>query len=157
MQRQAVGRRNVETHPGQQHHPGFLRLQVSPLDVCKHRDLAVQVQVVRAGAQALVAAVAVPGASTAEQAEMLDQMEQVLPGLGDFAPYALDARNRWVGRSLADINLRGATGATVLAIQRGEDAVLTPTGHDTLIAGDVLVLTGTSEAIEAARELLGSR
>lgn len=112
---------------------------------------------VRAGAQALVAAVAVPGASTAEQAEMLDQMEQVLPGLGDFAPYALDARNHWVGRSLAEVNLRGATGATVLAIRRGEEAVLTPTGHDTLAAGDVLVLTGTSEAIEAARELLGRR
>lgn len=112
---------------------------------------------VRAGAQALVAAVAVPGASTAEQAEMLDQMEHVLPGLGDFAPYALDSRNPWVGRTLAEINLRGATGATVLAIRRGEDAVLTPTGHDTLAAGDMLVLTGTSEAIEAARELLGRR
>jgi CPA2 family monovalent cation:H+ antiporter-2 len=112
---------------------------------------------VRAGAQALVAAVASPGASAAEQAEMLDQMEQLLPGLGDFAPYAIDPSNRWVGCTLAQINLRGATGATVLAIRRGAEAVLTPTGRETLEAGDVLVLTGTSEALAAARELLGKR
>ena len=109
---------------------------------------------VRAGAQALVAAVAVPGATADQQAEALDQMEQVLPGLGDLAPFALSEGNPWIGRSLVEINLRAVTAATVLAIRRGEDAVLTPDGSQRLILGDVLILTGTHDAIDAARRRL---
>ncbi len=109
---------------------------------------------VRAGAQALVAAVGVPGATADEQAEALDQMEQVLPGLGDLAPFALDDGNPWIGHSLAEINLRAVTAATVLAIRRGEDAVLTPDGSQRLNLGDVLILTGTHDAIDSARRLL---
>ncbi|MFO1494988.1 MAG: cation:proton antiporter [Lysobacterales bacterium] len=110
---------------------------------------------VRAGAQALVAAVAVPGASHDEQVQALDQMEQLLPGLGDLSPYTLSPGNRWIGRTLADINLRALTGATVLAIQRGEAAVLTPDGRQILALADVLILAGTHEAIEQARRHLG--
>lgn len=109
---------------------------------------------VRAGAQALVAAVAVPGATADQQAEALDQMETLLPGLGDLAPYALDDGNPWIGRTLAEINLRAVTAATVLAIRRGEDAVLTPDGSQRLELSDVLILTGTHEAIDASRRYL---
>lgn len=109
---------------------------------------------VRAGAQALVAAVAIPGATRDEQAQALDQMEQLLPGLGDLAPFTLDAGNRWIGRTLAAVKLRAVTGATVLAIQRGDDAVLTPDGRQVLAAQDVLILAGTREAIDSAKEHL---
>ncbi|MEX0613183.1 MAG: TrkA C-terminal domain-containing protein, partial [Pirellulales bacterium] len=61
------------------------------------------------------------------------------------------------GKTLAQIELRGLTGATVLAIQRGEQSVLVPSGHERLKAGDVLAVTGTHDAVEAARELLSAR
>lgn len=111
---------------------------------------------VRAGAEALVAAVAIPGATTDEQAQALDQMEQLLPGLGDLAPFALESGNPWIGRTLAEINLRAVTAATVLAIRRGEDAVLTPDGKQALQQGDVLILTGTHDALDGARAHLRS-
>jgi CPA2 family monovalent cation:H+ antiporter-2 len=59
-----------------------------------------------------------------------------------------------IGRTLIDLNLRGLTGASVIAIMRREGSVAAPTGREVLERGDVLTLTGTSEAVEAARELL---
>jgi len=59
-----------------------------------------------------------------------------------------------VGRTLANLNLRGATGAIVLAIARGGEGVLVPTGHEELRADDVLALAGTHEAVAAAKQLL---
>ena len=59
-----------------------------------------------------------------------------------------------IGKSLADLNLRGITGATVLAIMRGEQGVLVPTAREVLRAGDILALAGTHDAIDAARKLL---
>jgi CPA2 family monovalent cation:H+ antiporter-2 len=59
-----------------------------------------------------------------------------------------------VGRTLAELDLRGLTGATVLAITRRAGAVLVPTASETLEPGDVLALAGTEEAIAAAQALL---
>ncbi len=52
------------------------------------------------------------------------------------------------------MNLRGRTGATVLAITRTHGGVLVPTADERLRAGDVLAVAGTHEAIEAARAAL---
>jgi CPA2 family monovalent cation:H+ antiporter-2 len=62
-----------------------------------------------------------------------------------------------VGKTLAQIELRGLTGATVLAIQRGDRSVLVPSGHERLEAGDVLAIAGTRDAVEAAKTLLAAR
>jgi CPA2 family monovalent cation:H+ antiporter-2 len=78
----------------------------------------------------------------------------LLPGLGVPTLVQLEPPNAAVGRSLASLNLRGVTGATVLAITRQEQGVLLPTAKDPLRAGDVLALAGSTEAIEAARQLL---
>lgn len=59
-----------------------------------------------------------------------------------------------VGQSLAGLNLRGVTGATVLAITRGQEGLLIPTAKEALQAGDVLALAGSHDAIDAARALL---
>ena len=65
----------------------------------------------------------------------------------------LDAHSPAVGRSLAELNLRGATGATVLAILRNQ-GMLVPTAREVLEEGDVLALAGTHEAISSATTLL---
>jgi monovalent cation:H+ antiporter-2, CPA2 family len=59
------------------------------------------------------------------------------------------------GRSLADVNLRSITGATVLAIlrDRGEQ-VLMPSGTQVLREGDLLAMIGSHDAVESARVLV---
>ena len=84
----------------------------------------------------------------------LEDVHRVVVGLGSPVPIPLPDEGRAVGKTLAEIRLRGLTGATVLAIQRGTEAVLIPTGHERLLAGDVLAVAGTPEAVEAARRLL---
>ncbi|WP_342376789.1 cation:proton antiporter [Myxococcus stipitatus] len=113
---------------------------------------------VRAGAQVIVAALAAqshskePGAAQDEHA--LDHVQGLLPGLGAPASVRLEETSPVAGKSLAEVNLRGLTGATVLAIQRGEESLSVPTAQEVLRVGDVLALMGTSEAVESAKSLL---
>ena len=58
-----------------------------------------------------------------------------------------------VGRTLKQTNLRGETGASVIGIRRAGEALF-PTGDERLEAGDTLVLTGSEDAVIAARALL---
>jgi K+/H+ antiporter YhaU regulatory subunit KhtT len=63
----------------------------------------------------------------------------------------------WVaGRTLADTELRRRTGATLVAVNRGDATAVHPSPADRLEAGDVLCLVGDEEQIAAARELLAS-
>ena|SRR5882762_10323069 len=105
---------------------------------------------VRAGAQVVVEALA-SGSGAAEPS----LSAPALPGMGSPVPFALHDGNPAVGRSLAALDLRAQTGATVLAIRRGRAGLLVPTGHELLQAGDVLALAGTREAVQAAKSLLG--
>jgi len=105
---------------------------------------------VRAGAEVLAEAFSAARPTPANN----PSLGQVLGGLGEPERFRLPAGSPAVGRTLADINLRGATGATVLAIARAGQTVLVPTGHKALQADDVLALAGTQESIEAARALL---
>lgn len=85
-----------------------------------------------------------------------DELEHILTGLGSPVPVELPPNGAAVGKTLAQIELRGLTGATVLAIQRGSQSVLVPSGHERLAAGDVLAIAGTHEAIAAAKRLLAA-
>jgi CPA2 family monovalent cation:H+ antiporter-2 len=86
----------------------------------------------------------------------LAELNRILGGLGSPIPLELEPGNPAVGKTLAEIRLRGLTGATVLAIRRGDESVLVPSGHEQLQPGDILAIAGTREAVEAARELLAS-
>ena len=112
---------------------------------------------VRAGAQAIVEALAAQSKVKGPGAEKDDlaDIHAILPGIGEPAPVRLQPTSLAIGKTLAQLNLRGLTGATVLAIRRGEEAVLVPTAHEVLRVGDVLALAGTRKAIDAAKEVLG--
>lgn len=118
---------------------------------------------VRAGAQVVLEALVeqahrggVEPKSAPHHAADLRAVQRLLPGLGEPTPVELEPSSPAVGRSLSQLNLRGVTGASVLAIQRGEEGVLVPTATDVLRAGDVLALTGTHAAIDAARAMLAA-
>ncbi len=85
----------------------------------------------------------------------VDRAETFLPGLGDLEAVQILPESAASGRTLAELNLRGVTGATVLAVRRADGTTKAPVAAEVLRPGDVLVLTGTVEAVEAAREVLG--
>ncbi|RKH03599.1 potassium transporter [Corallococcus praedator] len=113
----------------------------------------------RAGAQVIVEALAAQshakGGDDEPAPDVLHGVRQLLPGLGEPESVALGTSSAAVGRTLAELNLRGMTGATVLAIRRGTEGVLVPSAQEVLRAGDILALAGTHEAIDAAKGVLG--
>jgi CPA2 family monovalent cation:H+ antiporter-2 len=109
---------------------------------------------VRAGTQAIVETLLAQSRSGAHASSSLDELREVLPGIGEPTAIAISGNAVCVGRSLKELNLRGLTGATVLAIERGPAEIVVPTAEEVLRDHDTLVLTGTHEAVKAARELL---
>jgi CPA2 family monovalent cation:H+ antiporter-2 len=79
-----------------------------------------------------------------------------LPGLGSAQAIRLAPGARAVGQTLRQLDLRGLTGATVIAIDRHPADVVYPTPEETLRAGDTLVVTGAAGAVESARQLLSA-
>lgn len=61
-----------------------------------------------------------------------------------------------VGRTLLDLNLRNATGATVLAVRRATGTITSPHGGFALAAGDHIFLLGDDSDVLLARQLLTS-
>ena len=59
------------------------------------------------------------------------------------------------GRTLRDLHLRRETGASVIAVVRGDETFSNPAADLALAAGDDLVLVGAHQEVEAAFELLG--
>ncbi|MEZ4398633.1 MAG: cation:proton antiporter [Kofleriaceae bacterium] len=114
---------------------------------------------VRAGAEAIVEVLAAAGKRVAgqrpsEAAADLSSIDAVLPGLGAPTAVRVTAASALAGQTLAATNLRGATGATVLAIQRGDTSIPVPAATDTIEVDDVLALAGSTDAVAAARALL---
>jgi CPA2 family monovalent cation:H+ antiporter-2 len=113
---------------------------------------------VRAAAQAVIEALAAQTGAHAAHGPAVDPLEQarsLFPGLGAPIRFELPAGSSAVGRSLAQLELRAATGATVLAIVRDSAGLAVPDADAPLRAGDLLAIAGTAEAIAAAIELLG--
>ena len=113
----------------------------------------------RAGAEIVAMTLASGMANTpATDAQTTADMERVrmaLPGLGDPVSVRVSDSSPASGRTLAELNVRSRTGATVLAILRDGEQVLVPSGPDRIRAGDLLAIAGSGESVAAARELLG--
>lgn len=118
----------------------------------------------RAGAEILAHALArqLPSETRAKaesepERPVAESLTRLMSGFGEPVAWRVDEGTAAIERTLADLNLRGGTGATVLAIHRPDGEVVLPTGRERLHRGDVLVLAGTHDAIEAAKtQLAGS-
>ena len=111
----------------------------------------------RAGAQIIASALAhqmasVDGASS-DDTKLLEDLNAVLPGLGEPVAIRVVPQSIAVGRSLAQLNLRGATGATVLAIRRGDQQIPTPLGREVIQVNDVVAVAGAHDALAIARAI----
>jgi CPA2 family monovalent cation:H+ antiporter-2 len=110
----------------------------------------------RAGAQIIASALAQQMASTdgaSDDTRLLEDLNAVLPGLGEPVAIRVVPQSIAVGRSLAQLNLRGATGATVLAIKRGSQQIPTPLGREVIHSDDVVAVAGAQDAIAVARAI----
>jgi CPA2 family monovalent cation:H+ antiporter-2 len=112
----------------------------------------------RAGAEIVAMTLAsgmhnAPATDAAATADM-ERVRMALPGLGDPVSVRVGDASAASGHTLAELNVRGRTGATVLAILRDGEQVLVPSGPDRIRAGDVLAVAGSGESVAAARELL---
>jgi CPA2 family monovalent cation:H+ antiporter-2 len=113
---------------------------------------------VRAGAQVILESLAnqshVTAGSGTSAPVVRDELRRLVPGLGDTATVRIGPNGGSVGRTLKELDLRAQTGATVIAIERGETDLVYPTADQVLQPGDLLVLTGSEEAVTLARDIL---
>jgi CPA2 family monovalent cation:H+ antiporter-2 len=116
----------------------------------------------KAGAEIIVSALAGQMATpsdgkTTDPDRALHRLHDMLPGLGDPSPLRIESGSSADGRTLAEVDLRGQTGAAVLAIIRDGQPVLMPGGTEVLRVGDVLAVVGSREAIDDTRLLLAPK
>jgi CPA2 family monovalent cation:H+ antiporter-2 len=111
----------------------------------------------QAGAEVIGLALAKQMAAGGDAERLREGMEKAhtaLPGLGEPIAMRVTSEMPAAGKSLANLNLRGITGATVLAILRDNEYVAAPLGGEVVRPGDVLAIGGTHEATDAARALI---
>jgi CPA2 family monovalent cation:H+ antiporter-2 len=71
-----------------------------------------------------------------------------------IATHQIEADHWAVGRTVADLNLRAATGASILAIQRGERYLTSLLPEERIEQGDILFLMGDDSDVILARQHL---
>ncbi|MGL1934226.1 MAG: cation:proton antiporter [Fibrobacterales bacterium] len=113
---------------------------------------------VKAGAQVIASALQnqlnLKGKDTDTHQSSMDLVNKLLPGMGHPETVELKAESFAVDKSLSELNLRALTGALVMAISsQGKESAL-PTADTILRSGDVLVLSGSEEAIKSAHAML---
>ena len=66
----------------------------------------------------------------------------------------IDDASSVAGSALAEAEIRARTGASVVAVVRGDDVVPAPGGDDRLTPGATAVVVGSTQGIEAVRAIL---
>ena len=87
--------------------------------------------------------------------EALVAMQQQVEGLAiDWLTVA--PGSRFAGRTIADGQFRTQTGASVVAVVRGDTTIPAPGPETQFDAGDVVVAVGTADGLSRLRHLLSS-
>ena len=76
-----------------------------------------------------------------------------VPGLS-AGQVMVTAGSRYDGKPLGDTKARTRTGASIVAVVRGEHVLASPGPEEILQSSDVLVVIGTDEGIAAVRQLV---
>ncbi|GAB2757857.1 TrkA C-terminal domain-containing protein [Streptomyces bullii] len=67
----------------------------------------------------------------------------------------LSSTSHWNGRQLGDTRMRTETGVSIVAVLRRAEAIPSPGPGFRLAGGDVLIVIGTREGVDAAAAILG--
>lgn len=85
--------------------------------------------------------------------ERFADLTREIPGLV-AASVTVPVGSRFDGAVLGDTRARTLTGASVVAIVRGEDVIASPVPQETLRGGDALVVVGTEAGITGVRQIV---
>jgi K+:H+ antiporter len=58
------------------------------------------------------------------------------------------------GKMIAELRVRSQTGASIVGIERDGTSIVNPGPHEELESGDQVLLIGSEDQLQAARELL---
>jgi CPA2 family monovalent cation:H+ antiporter-2 len=92
-----------------------------------------------------------------EETATFEVVQRMLPGMGAIVPYRVERGSAAVGKTLRELNLRGRTGASVVAVSHDNERNPFPTADTRLSVGDLVALSGSEQAIDAAAALLRAR
>jgi K+/H+ antiporter YhaU regulatory subunit KhtT len=69
-----------------------------------------------------------------------------------FIPYevVIPSKAAIAGKTISELNFWHETGATIIAIERGTEIILSPGPYSSLLVGDILHLIGDDQALHAA-------
>lgn len=71
----------------------------------------------------------------------------------DYSITEIHPPRAWVGKSLADMELRPRFGVTVIAIKSGGTLKVSPAGEECFHAGDVITMVGPNDRLDALKRL----
>jgi len=108
-----------------------------------------QIEKIRSGSYEVLRRVELPVKSFPQKCEIFSDF--------DIETYLIGEKTNASGRSIKDLRIRSETGATVIAVRRGEDVISSPEPEFILKPGDVVYLIGKRGGVCQALELLESR
>ena len=85
--------------------------------------------------------------------ESFADLTREIPGL-EAGQVEVPTGSRYLGRPLGDTRARTRTGASVVAIVRGDGVLASPGPDEPLRAGDVLIVIGTADGIGGVRAII---
>ncbi len=83
----------------------------------------------------------------------LADLTREIPGLHS-EPIRLPSTSAYVGQTLGQTHCRTLTGASIVAVVRGEEVITSPPPDQLLLANDVLVAIGTASGVRKVHALL---
>jgi TrkA domain protein len=85
--------------------------------------------------------------------ERFADLTKEIPGLVS-ATVDVGAGSRFDGLPLGETRCRTLTGASIVAVVRGDEVIASPAPSEVLLGGDSLVVVGTTRGIDGVRDIL---
>jgi len=70
-----------------------------------------------------------------------------------IARVRVDEKSIMAGKKIGKLNLTARIGVDIMAIRRGEDWIINPSGDEKILAGDILIARGTSLGISKFKDI----
>lgn len=102
---------------------------------------------VRASPEQLLAVQKTEGLAISPIRKHIDDLLETHEGIG-MAEVVVSAKSSLIGYSLKELNFRQRFGAVAIGIQRGGMQLYSKLGHETIMAGDMLLLIGEKQALQ---------
>jgi monovalent cation:H+ antiporter-2, CPA2 family len=107
-----------------------------------------QIEKIRSGSYEVLRRVELPAKDLPQKCEILMDI--------DTETYLINDRSHASGRSIKELRIRSTTGATVIAVKRGNEIIPSPELGFVFTPGDILYLIGSKESLAKAFALLES-